>query len=138
MVSILIYWNEFQIFISIHLVYNICVITLQFQLSLSSTNETYLYQRKHLTLCAVSNITVPYGSLYYLDGDYKESKHQGLSGFINKAFLRHCSAKHCLRHGSGGGIYFLLTLMPLTCYFLFRSKGSELTGCVSINNFQFF
>ena len=61
----------------------------------------------------MSNITVPYGSLYYLDGDYKESKYRAYQGLLTKAFLRHCSAKHCLRHGSGSGIYFHINASDL-------------------------
>ena len=77
-------------FYIIHLVYNICVITFQFQLSLSSTNETYLYQRKE-----------------------RRANIRAYQGLFNKTFLRHCSAKHCLRHGSGSGIYFHINASDL-------------------------
>ena len=61
---------------------------------------------KHCVLCR--SITVPYGSLYYfiLMEIIKRASIRAYQGLLTKAFLRHCSAKHCLHHGSDGGIYF--------------------------------
>ena len=77
-------------FYIIHLVYNICVITFQFQLSLSSTNETYLYQRKE-----------------------KRVNIRAYQGLLTKYSSDICSAKQCLRHGSGSGIYFHINASDL-------------------------
>ena len=80
---------------------------------------------------AVSIIVVKYQRNISVPEERKESKYQGLSGFINKTFLRHCSAKHCLRHGSGGGIYFNINASDLLLSLGAKAQNSQVV-CPSI------